>query len=122
VIAHRRQVMRTMGELASGLSMSLRLKVPDQHIVMQVKSLHLAAKEVQRAFQAKVVGDGTEGSAKAEIWMNWPDFTRRISAQLAKLAALEKAADDGGAAKVGPMLRSSLDCRGCHEVYRVPEK
>jgi cytochrome c556 len=122
VIAHRRGIMRTMGDIATGLSASLRLKVPDAHIVAQVKSLRLAAMEIKRAFEPHVAGDGLSSWAKAEIWMNWPDFAERIAAQLAKLAALEKAAVEGGAAKAGPMIRSSLDCRDCHDIYRIPKK
>lgn len=122
VMNYRKQVMKTMGEQAAAMNMTLQGKAPADQFVSHVKTLHLAATQAKKAFEPKVVGDGSTGSAKAEVWANWADFSKRIDEQVAKLAALEKAAVEGGAAKAGPMIQTSLDCRSCHENYRVPKK
>ncbi len=122
VMNYRKQVMATIGEQAAAMNMTLQGKAPAEQFVSHVKTLHLAMTQAKKAFEPKVVGDGSTGSAKAEVWANWADFSKRVDEQLVKLAALEKAAVDGGAAKAGPMIQTSLDCRGCHENYRVPKK
>jgi cytochrome c556 len=122
VMNYRKQVMKTMGEQSALMNMVAQGKVPADLFVSHVKTLHLAATQIKKAFEPKVVGDGSTGSAKAEVWSNWADFSKRVDEQVAKLAALEKAAAEGGVAKAGPMIQASLDCRGCHENYRVPKK
>lgn len=122
VMNYRKQVMKTMGEQNAAMQMTVQGKVPADLFVSHVKTLHLAATQALKAFEPNVVGDGTTGSAKPEVWANWADFSKRMNEQVAKLAALEKAAVEGGVAKAGPMIQASLDCRSCHENYRVPKK
>ncbi len=122
VMNYRKNVMKTMGEQNALLQMVVAGKVPADQFVSHVKALHLAATQAKKAFEPKVAGDGATGSAKPEVWANWADFSKRLDDQVAKLATLEKAAADGGMAKAGPMVATSLDCRGCHENYRVPKK
>jgi cytochrome c556 len=122
VMNYRKQIMKTMGEQAAAMNMTLQGKAPADQFVSHVKTLHLAASQALKAFEPNVVGDGSTGSAKAEIWSGWADFSKRMNEQVAKLAALEKAAVEGGAAKAGPMIQASMDCRSCHETYRVPKK
>ena len=60
--------------------------------------------------------------AKAEIWSNLPDFTKRLkdfqthSAALVQVAATEKAATDTFKAAVAAV---GQDCKGCHDTYRI---
>ena len=122
VMNYRKQIMKTMGEQNAAMQMTLQGKVPADQFVSHVKTLHLAATQALKAFEPEVQGDGTTGSAKPEVWSNKADFAKRMNEQVAKLAALEKAAVEGGVAKAGPMIQASLDCRGCHENYRVPKK
>lgn len=122
VINYRKQIMKTMGEQSALMNMSLQGKAPAEALVSHVKALHLAAAQALKAFEPEVQGDGSTGSAKPETWSNKADFAKRMNEQVAKLAALEKAAVEGGAAKAGPMIQTSLDCRSCHENYRVPKK
>jgi cytochrome c556 len=122
VMNYRKQVMQTMTEQNGAMQLTVQGKVPNDQFVSHVKALHLASTQALKAFEPKVVGDGSTGSAKPEVWANWADFSKRMNEQVAKLAALEKAAVEGGVAKAGPMIQTSLDCRGCHETYRVPKK
>lgn len=122
VINYRKQIMKTMGEQNGAMQMTLQGKVPADQFVSHVKSLHLAAAQALKAFEPEVQGDGATGAAKPEVWSNKADFAKRMNEQVAKLAALEKAAVEGGVAKAGPMIQTSLDCRSCHETYRVPKK
>ncbi len=122
VMNYRKQVMKTMGEQAAAMNMTLQGKAPAEQFVSHVRTLHLASTQALKAFEPKVVGDGSTGSAKQEVWANWADFSKRMNEQVAKLAALEKAAMEGGAAKAGPMIQTTMDCRSCHENYRVPKK
>ena len=121
-INYRRQVMKTMGEQSALMNMTLQGKGPAEAFVSHVRTLHLAATQALKAFEPNVPGDGSTGSAKPEVWSNAADFAKRMNEQVAKLAALEKAAVEGGAEKAGPMIQASMDCRGCHENYRVPKK
>lgn len=122
VMNYRKQVMKTMGEQSALIGMTLQGKAPADQLVSHVKTLYLAAGQALKAFEPKVVGADKTGEAKADVWANWADFSKRMNEQVAKLAALEKAATEGGAAKAGPLMQTSLDCRGCHETYRVPKK
>lgn len=122
VINYRKQIMKTMGEQNAAMQMTLQGKVPADQFVSHVKTLHLAAAQALKSFEPEVQGDGVTGSAKPEVWSNKADFAKRMNEQVTKLAALEKAAVEGGVAKAGPMIQTSLDCRSCHENYRVPKK
>ncbi len=121
IMNYRKQVMTTLGQQAAAMNMTLQGKAPAEQFVSHVKTMHLAITQAKKAFEPKVVGDGSIGSAKAEVWANWADFSKRIDEQVVKLAALEKAAVEGGAAKAGPMIQASLDCQSCHKMYRVPK-
>lgn len=122
VMNYRKQIMKTMGEQTALMNMTLQGKGPSEQFVSHVKTLHLAAAQALKAFEPKVPGPDETGAAKADVWGKWDDFAKRMNEQVAKLAALEKAAVEGGAAKAGPMIQASMDCRGCHEAYRVPKK
>jgi cytochrome c556 len=121
IMNYRKQIMQTMGQQAGAMNMTLQGKAPADQFVSHVKTLNLAINQAKKAFEPKVVGDGSIGSAKADVWANWADFSKRLDEQAAKLAALEKAAVEGGAAKAGPMIQASLDCQSCHKMYRVPK-
>lgn len=122
VMNYRKQIMKTMGEQNALMQMVVAGKVPADQFVSHVKTLHLASTQALKAFEPNVVGDGSTGSAKAEVWSAWADFSKRMNEQVTKLAALEKAAVEGGMAKASPLIATSLDCRGCHENYRAPKK
>lgn len=60
--------------------------------------------------------------AKAEIWSNLPDFTKRLTdfqghiAELARVATTEKSATDAFKAAVAAV---GQDCKSCHDTYRI---
>jgi cytochrome c556 len=60
--------------------------------------------------------------AKAEIWSNLPDFTKKLkdfqshSAALVQVAATEKGPTDAFKAAVATV---GQDCKGCHDTYRA---
>lgn len=122
VMNYRKDVMKTLGEQAAAMGMTLQGKAPAEAFVSHVKTLHLAATQIVKAFEPNVVGPQETGAAKADVWSNWDDFEKRANELVMKLAALEKAAEEGGAAKAGPMVQDAMTCRGCHQTYRVPKQ
>ncbi len=62
---------------------------------------------------------GGDTDVKAEIWLNWEDFKRKLEnfrAQAAKLA--EVAAKGDRSALVKPFEAVGESCKSCHKAYR----
>jgi len=117
---YRKQVMRTMSEQAAMMNMSLQGKAPAEAFATHVKTLHLAATQALKSFEPNVPG-AEGGEAKPDVWAQWDDFSKRMNELVTNLAALDKAAAEGGAAQAGPMIQSAMTCRGCHDTYRIPK-
>jgi len=114
-IDYRVHVMKTMGEQLAALDMILARKAPPDAFAVHVKVIAIAATQAKLAFEPQVPG----GNSKPEVWSNWPDFAKRLDALVAASAELAK---DGNPSTVGPKIRTSLDCEGCHKVYMRPPK
>jgi cytochrome c556 len=117
-IDYRRHVMKTMGEQMAAIGMILEKKAPADNFAVHMKVLAVTAPQAKKAFEPKVAG----GNAKPEVWANWADFTKRLDALVASTDELAKLAKDGGVAAVAPKLATALNCKGCHDTYRVPPK
>jgi cytochrome c556 len=117
-IDYRKHVMSTLGEQLAAVDMIVAKKAPPDAFAVHVKTIAIAATQAKLAFQPKVAG----GSSKPEVWSNQADFVKRLDAMVAAGDELAKAAKDGNAAVVGSMIRTSLDCDGCHKIYMLPGK
>jgi cytochrome c556 len=117
-IDYRRHVMSTLGEQLGAIEQIVAKKAPADAFAVHAKIIALAAGQTRLAFEPKVAG----GDSKPEVWSNWADFAKRVDAMVAAANELAKAAQEGNIAAVGPKIRTSLDCDGCHKIYMAPAK
>src|ERR1700704_6744856 len=88
VIAYRRHIMKTLGEQALALDMMIQQRVPNDNFQKHLQIIALTVGTAKKAFEPRVVG----GRAKAAVWDQWADFSKRldeltaISMELAKTA------------------------------------
>ncbi|MDX2222015.1 MAG: cytochrome c [Rhodospirillaceae bacterium] len=117
-IDYRINVMKSLGEQASALGKILQNKVPRaDNLAIHAETIALQARAAQTAFADKVVG----GTAKADVWDNWADFSARF-ANLEKAALdVAEAAKSGGLAAAQPKIQAMLTCKACHDIYRTPQ-
>jgi cytochrome c556 len=118
VIDYREHVMKTMGEQAGAIAQILEKKVPADNFAMHLQVLAVTAATAKKAFEAKVIG----GEAKADVWMHWADFAKRLDDLSAATASLAATALSGGLAAAAPKVEGALTCKSCHDVYRENKK
>ena len=114
VIDYRQHIMKTMGEQAAALGMIVQKKAPAENFAAHLQILAETAKLAKSAFTPKAVG----GKAKADVWNNWADFSKRLDELVQVAEAGAKAAKDKGVAAGMP----KLTCKGCHDTYREEMK
>jgi cytochrome c556 len=115
VVDYRRHIMRTLGEHAQALALTVEGKAPAENFNLHVKALALTSAQALKAFAPRAEG----GNARPEVWQNWTDFAARMNELVTKLASLDKRAQTGGMATAVPELKGALTCEGCHEVFRT---
>lgn len=118
VIDYRKHVMKTIGEQAGAMQLILENRVPADNLAVHLKVIAATAPQAKSAFTAEVAG----GRSKPEVWANWDDFSERLDRFVAGAQELAEAAQAGDAAAAAARLPKTLDCKGCHEVYRAPAK
>lgn len=116
VIDYRKHIMKTMGEQVAILGMILEKRAPATDVAIHAQILAVTATTAKMAFEPEIQG----GAAKPDVWAKQDDFNKRMDVLVAATAELAKAAKDGGAAAVGPKMKA-LNCKGCHDTYRVPK-
>ncbi len=120
-IDYRQHVMATLGSQAGALFMILQEKVPPDNFASHVKALALTSTQALKAFEPHVEGGTSKGDAMPAVWAKWDDFSGKMNELVEKLAALDKAAEDGGMAAAAPLVKTSFTCKGCHDDYRYAE-
>ncbi len=118
VIDYRKHVMKTIGEQVGAIQLILENRVPADNLAVHLKVIAATAPQAKSAFTPEVAG----GRSKPEVWANWEDFSQRLDRFVAGAQELAQAAEDGDAAVTAAKLPATLDCKGCHEVYRAPAK
>jgi cytochrome c556 len=118
VIDYRSHVMKTIGEQFGAIQLILENRVPADNLATHLKVIAATAPQAKGAFTAEVAG----GRSKPEVWENWDDFSQRLDRFVAGAQELAQAAEAGDAAAAAAKLPATLDCKGCHEVYRAPAK
>ena len=118
VIDYREGIMKALKEQSAALGQILSGSVPDDNAVSHLNTLALLASAAPKAFEPKVQG----GEARAKVWADWPDFSKRMSEFVRNINAAAKTANEQGKdAALGDIL-NALDCKSCHEVYREEKK
>jgi cytochrome c556 len=92
-------------------------QVAPTNLTVHTEILALTASTAKSAFTPKVAG----GKAKADVWANWPDFSKRLDELVAATADLDKAAKAGGLPAAVVKLQA-LPCKGCHDNFREADK
>lgn len=118
VIDYRKHVMKTIGEQVGAIQLILENRVPADNLAVHLQVIAATAPQAKSAFTAEVAG----GRSKPEVWANWEDFSQRLDRFVAGAQELAEAAQAGDAAAAAAKLPKTLDCKGCHEVYRAPAK
>ncbi len=118
VIDYRKHVMKTIGEQVGAIQLILENRVPADNLAVHLQVIAATAPQAKSAFTAEVAG----GRSKPEVWANWEDFSQRLDRFVAGSQELAQAAQAGDAAAAASRLPKTLDCKGCHEVYRAPAK
>ena len=117
VIDYRHHVMKTIGEQVGAVQLILENRVPADNLAAHLKAIAVTATQAKSAFTPEVAG----GRAKPEVWSSWPDFSRRLDEFVAGAEELSRTADTDAPAAAA-RLATTLDCKGCHELYRAPAK
>ncbi len=118
VIDYRKHVMKTIGEQVGAIQLILENRVPADNLAVHLQVIAATAPQAKSAFTVEVAG----GRSKPEVWANCDDFSQRLDRFVAGAQELAQAAQAGDAASVAAKLPKTLDCKGCHEVYRAPAK
>jgi cytochrome c556 len=116
VIDYRRHVMKTMGEQAAIIGMILEKRAPADDLATHAKVLAITAQTAKSAFEPEVPG----GEAKAEVWAQWSDFSKRLDELVVAADAVAEAAQ-GGPSAVEAKIKT-LPCKNCHDTYREEKK
>jgi len=118
VIDDREHLMKTLTEQSAALGEILSGAIPDDNFVAHLDAIALTASIALKAFEPKVLG----GEAKPDVWSNWPDFSKRMNEFAQKSADTAKVAREQGKDAAMASLVDMLDCKSCHEDYRVEKK
>ncbi|MSO99175.1 MAG: cytochrome c [Rhodospirillaceae bacterium] len=118
VIDYRINLMKTLGEQASAIGKIMQGKVGyTANLAIHTDTIANTIEAAKIAFAPKVVG----GTAKAEVWDNWKDFSDRFNALQVAAKDVSAAARSGGMDAAKPKVTAMFTCKGCHDTYRTKE-
>jgi cytochrome c556 len=118
-VQYREAVMKTLNEQVGALGQIASGVAPDDNLVAHMDILALAASAALKAFEPKVPG----GQAKPEVWADWADFSKRMTAFAQQTAAGAKIAKSQGKdAAMVQLIDYADSCKGCHDMYRQDKK
>lgn len=118
IIDYRQHIMKTLNEQSAALGQILSTTVPGENTSAHLQTIALAASLALKAFEPKVPG----GEAKPEVWANWPDFSKRMTAFAQKTAEMAKISKEQGNDAALQNVVDALSCKACHDVYRAEKK
>jgi cytochrome c556 len=118
VLDYRMHIMHTLNEQSAALGQILSGAIPEKNAQAHLEAIALTASIALKAFEPKVPG----GEAKAEVWSNWADFSKRMNdfARLTRDAA--KISKEKGFGSSSSNIVDALTCKGCHDLYRKEMK
>jgi cytochrome c556 len=114
VIDYRQHIMNTLNEQSAALGQILSTAIPGDNAAAHINAIALTASTALKAFEPKVPG----GEAKAEVWANWADFSKRMNEFAQKTSQSAKMAKEQGADAALDNVLDALTCKSCHEIYR----
>jgi cytochrome c556 len=118
VIDYRKHVMKTMGEQVVIINMIMQQRAPAANLATHIQILAVTATTAQKVFEPRVLG----GGSKAEVWANWPDFSKRLDDLVWATVDLGKTSQTGRVGATALNLESALKCKSCHDTYMTVVK
>jgi cytochrome c556 len=118
VVDYRQHIMNTLNEQSAALGQILSTAIPADNAAAHINAIALTASTALKAFEPKVPG----GEAKAEVWANWADFSKRMNEFAQKTSQSAKMAKEQGADAALANVLDALTCKSCHEIYRNEKK
>ncbi len=114
-IAYRQAIMKTIGAQAASINMIIQGKAPAANIAGHAQIMALATDAALDAFTPKVPG----GTAKADVWAKWDDFSKQMKDFQTAVHDFSKAAQSGGVEAAKAKMQATFgSCRSCHDAYR----
>ena len=118
VMEYRQHLMKSLEQQTAALGQILSGAGPAENTVAHMQALALTASIALKSFEPKVPG----GAAKAEVWKDWADFSKRMKDFADKSAEMAKIAREQGADQAALHVIEALPCKGCHDDYRDEKK
>jgi cytochrome c556 len=118
VVDYREHIMKSLEQQTGALGQILSGVGPAEDAVAHMEVIALTASIALKSFEPKVPG----GSAKAQVWKDWPDFARRMKDFADKSAEMAKIGREQGADQAAMKVIEALPCKGCHDIYRDEKK
>ena len=118
IIDYRQHIMNTLNEQSAALGQILSTAIPGDNAAAHINAIALTASTALKAFEPKVPG----GEAKAEVWADWADFSKRMNEFAQKTNQSAKMAKEQGADAALANVLDALTCKSCHEIYRNEKK
>ncbi len=115
VIDYRQGIMDTLAAQSSALGMIMSGAIPADNAVAHIDIIAQTASIALKSFEPKVEG----GDAKAEVWAQWDDFSKRMNEFAERTAAMSKLAHEKGQDEALQQVMDALTCKQCHDTYRV---
>lgn len=116
VIDYRQNLMKSLGAHAAALGAIAQNKVPyGDNLAHHADAIAAASEAAQLAFEQNLPG----GTAAANIWEDWEDFSGRFAALATSAREVAAAARSGGMAEAGPKMGGLFTCKSCHDTYRT---
>ncbi len=115
---YREHIMKSLNAQAAILGQIVSYAAPQDNLQAHLDTIALLASTALEAFEPKVPG----GEAKPEVWAQWPDFSKRMREFAEKTAAAAKLGQTAAPEEALSIMLDSMDCKGCHEVYREEKK
>ena len=118
VVEYRQRIMKSLQEQTAAFGQILSGAGPTENTQAHMEALALSASIALKAFEAKVPG----GEAKAEVWSNWADFSKRMKDFADKTAHMAKTGREQGTDAAVMEVLEALTCKSCHDLYRDEKK
>jgi cytochrome c556 len=117
-IEYREHIMNSLNAQAAMLGQIVSYAAPNDNLQAHLDAIALLASTALKAFEQKAPG----GEAKAEVWSQWPDFSKRMREFADNTAAAAKLGHTASPEEALSNMLDVMDCKGCHEIYREEKK
>lgn len=118
VVDYRQHIMKSLEHQTAVLGQILSGAGPAENTLAHMETLALTASVALKSFEAKVPG----GAAKAEVWKDWADFSKRMQEFAEKSAEMAKVGREQGVDQAAMLVIEALPCKSCHDMYRDEKK